>query len=685
MKKNKIYIEVKPSHYAPAQILHAIAKEGIKKATLLGVADSKMVMFYRPPSFKDVVRFARSFDPGLVFTPSNADKPELNRRAFEILGEPTRTIEFDFQPDSYLYITPDNVKGIKQIVESYRIDIGLLASWLDGVGEQGSILVNNDGWLVNIDKTDRFTNESSDERRKTELTEFGGIRKPKYYAIRAKDKAFFESLRVRHEELSEILHEIDRFLPRQNRRKRGVFWTEQETGDLLSDDILELTKPDYVVEPCVGGGSLIKEMVGKVKGAMNDIDPVHIGNCEKIFEGYDWKFTNLDIVAASSDTLLSAWEVPMDRRILLYTNPPFGTTATNQMVSKKLELEGKKSRKQLILYPPDLIKYGKGDLILPIAGRLIELAKIHRNASIALFSPLSLFTMSTRYLKLLESLLTQFKFMKGYIFAGDKFHDINKTIPVALSVWEYQNDNEFAYEHSNPFDRLLDMTLEYKEKDGKTRNIGFKKASLLKDGWRYDRRGKDHLTGEIVVQHCENFVAPAPKIFHMNPRQGGSEVIPQNVKKPLGIPNIPDELAYALWGISVTLKAFGTSLSTPMYPIYMGRAYTHMPDFSNEITLEILAYAALYSVFENYAPNKIGFIGASKVFKFGGERLTEGVKYLFEKYAGLRVYDDVTLERVLHDIKESKPDKRNARRGIRDQVNERLNEIGYWDYIPIPY
>jgi len=48
-EKNRIYIEVKPDHFAPAQILHAIAKEGIKKAAHVGVADGREVRLYVPP------------------------------------------------------------------------------------------------------------------------------------------------------------------------------------------------------------------------------------------------------------------------------------------------------------------------------------------------------------------------------------------------------------------------------------------------------------------------------------------------------------------------------------------------------------------------------------------------------------------------------------------------------------
>src|SRR4030066_1860551 len=151
-EKHKVYIEVKPDHFAPAQLLHAIARKGIKDAKYLGVADNKIVKLYLTPDFDKILAFAVSFDPKLVFTPSQADKPELNEQANSILGDPEKTIKLDFPLEQYFYITQDNVKSIKPMIDKYRIELDLLVKWLDGVGETASLKVNNDGWLVNIDK-----------------------------------------------------------------------------------------------------------------------------------------------------------------------------------------------------------------------------------------------------------------------------------------------------------------------------------------------------------------------------------------------------------------------------------------------------------------------------------------------------------------------------------------------------
>ena len=188
----------------------------------------------------------------------------------------------------------------------------------------------------------------------------------------------------------------------------------------------------------------------------------------------------------------------------------------------------------------------------------------------------------------------------------------------------------------------------------------------------------------MVVQHCESFDTPAPKVIHLNPEQGGSEMIPENVKKPLGISGIPDELTYGLWSNSVGLGAFGTSLSNPTHPVYMRDAYVHLPDFSRKETIEILAYTALHTLIKNYAKEKIGFFGTNKVFKFGGESLTKGVEWLFSQCKDCPVYNGYTIGEVLELIKQSKVDVTEFRKGIIDEVSRRLTEIGYWDYIPIP-
>ena len=673
-EKNKIYIEVKPDHFASAQILHAIAREKISDAKYLGVADSRVLKLYAPPPLEKILQFARSFDPNFNFTASQVDKPKLNLEADKILSKLAKTVKLEFETSQYVYITKDNMNSVREKTDRYRIHLDLLVDWLDGVGETNSIEVNKDGWLINKDKLCIFTNETIQQRQHKELGEFGGFRRPKYLPIKKQeDISFFESLRIRHDGLADVLHDVDRLLTRKKRREGGVFWTETEIADRLADEIIALTKPDYVVEPCVGGGSLVKKIVPYVKGAMNDISVGHVEHCKRIYDGYNWKFTTFDVVKTDTEDLIRNWGIPNDGALLLYTNPPFGTGATNKLVSKKGEIDETLSRKQLIVYPIALQKYGKGDMFLPIVGRLIEIARSRKKTWLAFFSPFGLFC--GKYTKLAQILLNEFRFVKGYVFAGNYFHDINQLKPVALSIWEYG-----AVRPS----RLVDLQFEFMDKRGNVKEVRFKELPLLKDGWKYDRRDKGILKGEIIVQHCESFNAPAPKVIHLNPKQGGSELIPENVIKPLGVDDLPDELVYGLWSVSVGAKAFWTSLSNMLHPIYFDNAYVHLPDFSKRETIEILAFSALHALLRNYANERIGFFGTNRVFRFGGERLTKGVEHLFLICKDCIVYGNYTISDVLNQIKESKVDFAKCTKGIKEEVARRQERIHYWDYVPVP-
>jgi hypothetical protein len=432
----------------------------------------------------------------------------------------------------------------------------------------------------------------------------------------------------------------------------------------------------------VGGGSLVKEIVKHVKGTMNDISVGHVENCRKIYDGYDWKFTTLDVVRNDTSELIKAWEVPSGKTLLLYTNPPFGTSSTGQIVSKKGEMEGKRSRQQAIVYPPTLLKYGKGDLFIPIVGRLIEVAKAQKTCYLVFFSPFGLFCGRKRYLKLFNTLTKDFKFLRGHVFAGHNFHDINKTLPVALSVWRYS---------PNANTRHLDLVFDFLEKSGEKKILHFKEMPLLKDGWRY-RDGSKYVKVKtkdaIGAPRCDRFNVPNVRVIGVDLKEGsGAELSPDNLKLDkivLSVPNVPSELVYGLWSLSVGLGAFRTSLSNPLFPIYFRGASVHLPDFTRRESIEILAYSALEVLLKNYAEDRIGFFGTNRVFRFGNEKLTKGVEHLFDLCKDSSTYDGKTIGDALELIKQGKVDVTELRRSLKEEVSKRLDAIGYWDFVPIP-
>lgn len=279
-------------------------------------------------------------------------------------------------------------------------------------------------------------------------------------------------------------------------------------------------------------------------------------------------------------------------------------------------------------------------------------------------------------------MLKDFKLLKGYVFAGNYFHDINRTLPIAFSIWNYK---------PNTNAKLLDLDFEFIDKNGENRKIQFKKKPLLEDGWRYrdgNRYVKHKTKGAIGVPRCMYFSEPSPKIFGEDAKEGsGAELSPDSVKTDkfeLKVPNVPSELVYGLWSVSVGMGAFRTSLSNPMHPIYIRDAYVHLPDFDRKEPLEIMAYSALHALIYNYADDKIGFLGTNKVFRFGNERITNGVEYLFDLCKNSPVYNGYELHEVFEQIKQSKVDVTECRRRMKDEVSKRLHKIGYWDYVPIP-
>lgn len=66
-------------------------------------------------------------------------------------------------------------------------------------------------------------------------------------------------------------------------------------------------------------------------------------------------------------------------------------------------------------------------------------------------------------------------------------------------------------------------------------------------------------------------------MIHLQIQKGGSELIPQNVKKTLNIPDLPDELIIGLWSLAVGHRSITV----------------HLPDFKRMEAQEILAYVAI--------------------------------------------------------------------------------------------
>jgi hypothetical protein len=316
----------------------------------------------------------------------------------------------------------------------------------------------------------------------------------------------------------------------------------------------------------------------------------------------------------------------------------------------------------------------------PAFGKIRSLAR--KIDPTLVFSPFGLFCGVKRYVKLFDALMKDFAFVKGHVFGGENFHDINAKKPIALTVFKYA---------PNACTKHLDLSFEFLNKSGETKSLHFKEMVLLKDGWRY-RDGSKYVRVKtedaISAPRNERFSDPRPKIIAVSLQEGsGAEISPDNLrldKVVLNVPNMPPELVYALWSVSVGMRTFSMSSSDSLHPIYFDNAYVHLPDFTKKKTLEIMAYATLEVLLKNYAEDRIGFFGTNKVFRFGNERLTEGVEYLLKQCKDAPTYNGNTIGDAFELIRDSKIDITELRKSLKEEVSKRLSAIGYWDFIPIP-
>jgi hypothetical protein len=483
-----------------------------------------------------------------------------------------------------------------------------------------------------------------------------------------KDKKLMDKDGIKPENDVPSLNNLDKLTPTVERRNLGKFFTNLNVSEVASKYIRDFISPDTIFEPFVGGGSLINPLIdGEIKFIVNDISTDLIDRLKEKYKTKNIRYFSKNFITTSIDEITYNWLAEDNSILLIYSNPPFGTVSTNTLSTKKKE-GSKLSRKIKIDYGGLGKEYGKGDLVIPSIGKMIEVIKNRGSGYLAFFSPFGVFCGRHRYVKLLKKLLRDFEFLYGEIFSGDKFHDVKKDKPISLTLWRY-----------NPKINTDLYSLEFNFEGGV---IPIKAASLLKEYWSYDNRKK--IKGEIAVQGNDRFNVQAPKMIHLKVEKGGSELIKENLKKSIDIKIIPDELAIGLWSLTVGYR------SITKYPLYMDNAYVHLPDFNKQESLEILTYVALHGLItemkNNYTKGKIGIKGTEKSLVFGGDQLTNGVKYLLNEYKDLKV-GDFSVNTIISHIKQLEDINEldsSLRRQISREIEQRLEALGYWDYIPVP-
>ena len=185
----------------------------------------------------------------------------------------------------------------------------------------------------------------------------------------------------------------------EKRRASGSFFTNSGIAEIAYQHIMKLIQPDFIFEPCVGMGALIRPFLqeNQIQLAINDLNKAHIASLIQEFDNKNIWHLSEDILSHKIDEIFLKWlQRGKFKKILMYTNPPFGTSSTNAMVitgqeKQQIEGENRNSRRISINYSGLDKKYGRGDLCIPIIGKIIELLKTAETGYLAFFSPMGLF------------------------------------------------------------------------------------------------------------------------------------------------------------------------------------------------------------------------------------------------------------------------------------------------------
>jgi len=668
-KMMKVYCEVKThGKFAPQQLLYGLAKANIQDAQYLALANEFEIRIYKPPQFAKILAFAKRISKDLAISPSSVTSKRFMEEAFNILGDHLQIYNYvgEFKIDKeqpYIFLDDTNYEYFQMILVKYRIDPAeFINTFAKTWSNKSQLRIKNDHQTI----VDLESDQQVKSHRKI-MNKF--------------DKMLIQSTRIRAKDVEKIIHRIDELAPQDVRRKRGKYWSSTNVSEIATALIREYINPTFIFEPFVGGGSLIRDLVDECEVVVNDIDKSSIDLLEQEWEGYDCKFHRENILTTPMNELHNWIPEFTDEDIFcIYTNPPFGTSSTNALASTKKEVKNMKkksneSRKNTIQYGADKIeakyfgdKYGRGDLCIPSIAKMIEIIKKKKTGYLAFFSPFGIMLGRKRYNKLLKALLKNFDFIYGEVFSGSMFNGVAKKKAISFTIWKY---------HQNTYTDHQSLTFIFDKKEYQLQFL-----PLLKDGWKYNAKDDGN---EIGTTRNDSFNNPNPKMIKIHLHNAGSQMISTNVRIPLNIPHIPDELIYGLWSVCVGNR------SLTNYPIIFDNCYTHLSDFTNIKTQEILAYSTLSilitEIMNTYTEERIGFVGMKRNFKFGGKKLTKGTKYIIEMYGNCEIEKSYTIKSVFNQLQQGdNPNDINKklRIYIKHEIQRRLEQIGYWDYLPIP-
>lgn len=655
-----IEVKVDNAQDGAAQLLYGIGKaitEGGLEWTpeYLGLVDRKWFYVYKNPKEEILLDFVGSLVPNYLEPPSKVGKVRsFIEKARMFLHNKKLFSEDD---DNALFLTKfpwreeHGRERLKEIIEN-----GIVPFDNANVFDIVDILLRYG--IEPYDFIAKFTKAGikkiyvEDTWIKSDLGDEVGIENGPMDPLHV---LLIEKLRVDNVGIVQKIHSVtdelyEKLEGIEAREDAGMFFTHPKLSAKVVQSMLkEIERPDAIIDPYAGGGSLVEQFILKDKmkefggpiltGLVNDYTPEQKIILRMRFEKYGFCIMGEDFVDVLMEnlTFLKKFKNP-----LFITNPPFMS-----------------SRGREINYGELGDKYGKGNQIYPTIGKLIEIIKHIKCGYLAFFSPFGLFCGRDHFQKLFNALCSNFEFVEGSLWSGKCFNKVSKKKPIVFSVWKFGGKTS-----------IKDIFISFEK-----RMLCFKRTALLRDGWSYDTQKV--IEGEIAIQNNCVFAVEISKFFHVDVERSGSELVPQNLRDGhLKIDKIPSEMIYGLWASCV-----GRGIIRQ--PLYMDNAYVHMPDFSKRESIEILVYSLLYAfISKDYTGGKIGFVGARKLMKFGGQRLTDGANYLFETYGDLPVGEQSIAE-VLEELRNGRK-RDNWKSEVRKEISNRLNEIGYWDCIPLP-
>ena len=726
-----IAVEVKKEdNHAAEQLLYATANV-LSKGTIIkyvGLMDSEFALFFNCPPTDKVLGFQEYVVKDRNNKPTVASNvpSKYRTQAFAILGDPilvcsTKKVEISpqtifsksGQSNSAIHVTPENLKIIKKLLaDKYAIDIRKFLNFIFSghPKSRSSLKINEKGWIYDSLKLITFRNIEKERREMENMQEYQGD----YTPIKDHFDSKVISSLVVDQHFADIMRMLNSLADIEQKRTKGRVLkydpsettinviegsSKYDTLDQLLTSIYTKFKPDVIIEAYARNGDFVKDIphVKKNHCVINNSEN-EMGIIESMRNLYSrlnpkWKFTSFNLLDYSLKLkeLLNEWDISCKQKMLILTNPPYGTSSTNKEYSKSREIKSTGSRKVEIPYPRDTDKnYGRGDFVLPTIGTLVDICQKRGKGVIAFFAPLGLFCGRNKFNKLFSSLLKNFVFHGGYIFPGDIFLDVDRAKPIAFTIWEYGGSTCVKSIYFN----------------FKDREIRFRGVNILRDYWYYDSGDKgcpNEGNPYLAVSHCETFHSPGKffkfkscnlhkngklckheikKILEKNKQgkitdcqcdrefcehvekrirdekekilkeknskfwncQRDGKLCEHTIKKKmLGLP-YSQELLISIWSTIVGRK------SLTSYPLYLDNAHVHLPDFRKEGVLEIVALGLLYNLIYQikdplkYSQGHIGFFDQTLIFgdKTGCSDYADEVEEIINRFSNISIDSSVS-------------------------------------------